>query len=118
MNCEKKVHFVWIRNEDAFDWKGRFPKGAGPSLLKIKMFNEIVERFARRDVRVAVYCGAGEGRTSVYLASYLVLSYNKTALEAIDLIVSGLDERKEKIVRYQMWENWGEDTLKELASSR
>ena len=119
INEDRLVFFEHIPNEDVVDYRGgRFPRGAGPSVDKFKTFADLVNRFAVGDSKVALYCGAGKGRSCSYLASHLVLRCNLAPVDAVGLVIKGMDRLdvgEESSTRYEIERNFGEISLEELA---
>ncbi len=119
LNEDRPVLFEYIPNEDAVGYKlGKFPKGAGPSVEKFKRVADLVNRYTSDVSKIALYCGAGKGRTCSYLASHLVLRCNLPVFESINLVIKGMDhlcEGEEASARYEISQNFGESCLVELS---
>ncbi len=115
--------FEYIPNEDHVD-NLRFREGMGPTKEKIERFLEIVKR--RKALgKICVYCGAGEGRTYVYLSAYILSHYKvhskheaRAAVDgAVDKIVSSAIHSSQRAIRQQMEENGGLKALCQFAEA-
>ena len=119
-DCEAFFH---IPNEDHLD-SFHYRHGMGPTVAKIHKFLEIF-KLRISFGKIAVYCGAGEGRTYVYLAAYILSHYklrskDQVALaveEVVEKVLSSSIRSMQRSIRIQMDENGGIKTLHRFAAT-